>query len=416
MSMEIALTGTLRVALALAAAAGVLYFLWINLKWRLRGVQYGIIGLVVLTATVHMLSGANDYLLYLNGVGFLVLLTLLYFVPLGPLEPYRRWLYGIVAAYTGVTIAGYFIIHPWGIPSDTLGIFTKATEIILLGLLAIEFFRRGQPVAPLIIEEAGPVSIETHRLNGKPPGDVPALKIRGLNYSYPDKPDVLQNINLTIRPNERVGLIGPNGAGKTTLFMSLVGIQKPEAGEITLFGQTMQHRDFRPEIGMVFQKSDDQLFSPSVRDDVAFGPENLGLSPAEVSHRVEAALSATGVAKLADRPPHHLSGGEKRMVSIAGVMAMQPHLVIYDEPSANLDIRSRRRLIEFLQQTDHAFIIASHDLEFLLEVCKRVILLDAGQIVADGPPYAVMNNPTLMEAHGLERPHSLTPHLEPALT
>jgi cobalt/nickel transport system ATP-binding protein len=192
--------------------------------------------------------------------------------------------------------------------------------------------------------------------------------------------------------------------------MSLVGIQKPEAGEIALFGRPTKHRDFRPEIGLVFQKSDDQLFSPSVRDDVAFGPENLGLPPAEVTQRVTEALTITGVADLADRAPHHLSGGEKRMVSIAGVMAMHPQLVIYDEPSANLDIRSRRRLIEFLQQADHAFIIASHDLEFLLEVCERIILLDEGRIIADGSPHEVMSNIELMKAHGLERPHSLTPH------
>jgi cobalt/nickel transport system ATP-binding protein len=415
MTTTLTLTTTVRIVLSFAATAGVLYFMWARLRGRLNGVQYMVIGLTVLTAAIHMLSGTTEYLLYLNGVGYLVLLTLLYFAPLGPLELYRRWLYGLLATYTVITIAGYFVVHPWGGDTlDTLGLVTKAIEVALLMAIGIDYVRGGQPVTPLIEESIAPViavSQSQHRLfNG-----VPALKVHELTYSYPDKPNVLRNINLTIQPKERVGLIGPNGAGKTTLFMSLVGIQRPEAGEISLFGQPMKHRDFRPEIGMVFQKSDDQLFSPSVRDDVAFGPDNLGLSTEEIGERVREALATTGVTALADRPPHHLSGGEKRMVSIAGVMAMRPRLVIYDEPSANLDIRARRRLIEFLQQADHAFIIASHDLEFLLEVCDRIILLDGGRIVADGPPREIMSNATLMEAHGLERPHSLTPHAEPIL-
>lgn len=417
MILDFVFTGTLRIILSLIASAGALYFLGIRLRSRLSFVQYAVIGLTVLTATLHMLSGAREYLLYLNGVGYLVLLTLLYFAPLGPLELYRRWLYGILAVYTVITIAGYFVVHPGILQGDffdALGLVTKAVEVALLIALGIDYWRGGQPIAPRIEESASPIVAATQNRAQIPEG-VSALDVRALKYSYPDKPNVLQNINLTIQLKERVGLIGPNGAGKTTLFMSLVGIQKPETGEIMLFGQPMKHRDFRPEIGMVFQKSDDQLFSPSVRDDVAFGPENLGLSPQEIEQRVEEALAITGVAHLADRPPHHLSGGEKRMVSIAGVMAMRPQLVIYDEPSANLDLRARRRLIDFLQQTDHAFIIASHDLEFLLEVCERVVLLDHGQIITNGLPREVMGNTQLMEAHGLERPHSLTPHAEPIL-
>ena len=419
MTINFTLNSWLRILLSLVAAGGVLYFMGTSLRSRLNLTQYGVIGLTVVTAAIHMLSGARDYLLYLNGVGYLVLLTFLYFAPLGPLEIYRRWLYGILGGYTLITLVGYFVVHPGLLYGafDTLGRFTKASEVGLLGFLLVDYLRGGQPVAPLDIEDQAPAIVpgDPQRRNGQAPQSVPALEVRGLKYSYPDKPSVLQNVNLTVQPHERVGLIGPNGAGKTTLFMSLVGIQKPEAGQISLFGQLLKHRDFRPEIGLVFQKSDDQLFSPSVRDDVAFGPENLGLSPEEIDQRVEEALTTTGVARLADRPPHHLSGGEKRMVSIAGVMAMRPRLVIYDEPSANLDIRSRRRLIEFLQQTDHAFIIASHDLEFLLEVCERIILLDEGQIIADGTPSQVMSNTELMLAHSLERPHSLTPHAEPAL-
>jgi cobalt/nickel transport system ATP-binding protein len=369
-----------------------------------------------------MLSGATEYLLYLNGVGYLVLLILLYFAPLGPLELYRRWLYGVLAVYILITIIGYFVVHPWGMHGDaldTLGLLTKAVELVLLGLLMVDYRRGGQPVAPLMngsnTGQAGQRPGPGGEDNGNFSEGVPALETRGLTYSYPGKPNVLREINLTIQQKERVGLIGPNGAGKTTLFMLLCGIYKPEAGEITIFGRPMKQHNFRPEIGLVFQNADDQLFSPSVRDDVAFGPENMGLSRAEIEQRVEAALAITGVTALADRPPHHLSGGEKRMVSIAGVMAMHPRLVIYDEPSANLDIRSRRRLIEFLQLAGHTFIIASHDLEFLLEVCDRVILLDEGRLIADGPARQVMNDEMLMQAHGLERPHSLTPHPQPIL-
>ena len=239
-----------------------------------------------------------------------------------------------------------------------------------------------------------------------------ALVVDGLTFSYPDNPGVLRDVSLAVKPGERVGIIGPNGAGKTTLFLSVCGVLKPEGGEIALFDEPLVPGQFRPEIGMVFQNSDDQLFSPSVRDDVAFGPQNLGLSKREVAARVEQALSTTGVTELADRPPHHLSGGEKRMVSIAGVMAMHPKLIIYDEPSANLDIRSRRRLISFLKRTSEAFLLASHDLELVLEVCDRVVLVDNGRIVTMGDPRQVMGNVELMEAHGLERPHSLKPHSE----
>ena len=234
-----------------------------------------------------------------------------------------------------------------------------------------------------------------------------------LSFSYPDKPDVLREVSLKVLSGERVGLVGPNGAGKTTLFLSICGVLKPDTGEVTLFGKPVVHGDFRPDIGMVFQNPDDQLFCPSVRDDVAFGPQNLRLPREEVQARVEEALSTMGALDLVDRPPHHLSGGEKRMVSIAGVLAMRPRLVIYDEPSSSLDIRSRRRLIRFLQASGETILIASHDLELILEVCDRVVLLDEGHVVANGYPRSMMGNVELMEAHGLERPHSLVPHAEP---
>ncbi|NER81830.1 MAG: ABC transporter ATP-binding protein, partial [Leptolyngbya sp. SIO1D8] len=158
---------------------------------------------------------------------------------------------------------------------------------------------------------------------------------------------------------------------------------------------------------------EDQLFSPSVWDDVAFGPQNLGLSDIEVNARVEAALELTGMMAVVDRPPHHLSGGEKQMVAIAGLLAMCPRVLLYDEPTASLDLRTRRRLIRFLQRSDETLVIASHDLEFLLEVCDRVVLIDNGQVIADGIARDIMNDQALMEHHGLEKPHSLIPHADP---
>jgi cobalt/nickel transport system ATP-binding protein len=238
-----------------------------------------------------------------------------------------------------------------------------------------------------------------------------ALFVSGLRYSYPDGPEALGGVDLTVEPGEKVGIVGPNGAGKTTFFHSLCGVLKTE-GEALLFGEKVEAGRFRAEIGMVFQNPDDQLFSPSVREDVAFGPRNMGLSKEEVEGRVSEAMATTGVSELSRRAPHHLSGGEKRMVSIAGVLAMRPSLIVYDEPSANLDIRSRRRLIEFLQNTDHTILISSHDLELVLEVCDRVVLMDDGKVVADGEPRSIMSDEELMDRHGLEKPHSLVPHAE----
>lgn len=240
-----------------------------------------------------------------------------------------------------------------------------------------------------------------------------ALAISGLRFAYPDTPDVLCGIDLRIAAGERVGLIGPNGAGKTTLFLSICGVLRPTDGEIQLFGKPVKPGQFHPEVGLVFQYPNDQLFSPSVRDDIAFGPLNMGLPQEEVDARVATAMQQTGIADLADRAPHHLSGGQKRMVAIAGVQSMRPQLVIYDEPSANLDIRARRRLIQFLQDSTETVLVSSHDLELILEVCERVILLDGGKIMAHGPAQEIMGNSELMEAHGLERPHSLAPHLQP---
>lgn len=240
-----------------------------------------------------------------------------------------------------------------------------------------------------------------------------ALQLTAVDFSYPDNADVLKKIDISINTGERVGIIGPNGAGKTTLFLIISGFLKPASGEVLLRGKPVIKGDFNPELALVFQRTDDQLFCTTVRDDVAFGPENMGLTPAEVDARAEQALIAVGAEHLASRPAHHLSEGEKRIVSIASVLAMRPQLIIYDEPSAGLDIRSRRRLIPQLQQSAPTIVVASHDLELILEVCTRVIVMEEGQIVADGLPKEIMGNETLMAAHGQEKPHSLVPHQAP---
>jgi cobalt/nickel transport system ATP-binding protein len=241
----------------------------------------------------------------------------------------------------------------------------------------------------------------------------PVLIVKGLRFSYPDNPDVLKDIAIEVAAGERVGLIGPNGAGKTTLFLVICGVLKPSAGELSLLGKPVAFGRFNPRVALVFQNPDDQLFCPSVREDVAFGPQNMGLPKEEVAARTKEALATVGASRLADRPVHHLSEGEKRLVSVASVLAMHPELMLYDEPSANLDIRSRRRLIRLLQSSADTILVASHDLELVLEVCQRVILIDEGKIFADGDPRQIMGDEQLMEAHGQEKPHSLIPHQIP---
>ncbi|MFZ5942587.1 MAG: energy-coupling factor ABC transporter ATP-binding protein [Bacillota bacterium] len=234
------------------------------------------------------------------------------------------------------------------------------------------------------------------------------LRILQLNFQYPCGRKVLESLDETIISGERVGLVGPNGAGKTTLFLILAGIIKPTAGEVLLFNKTVKQGEFRPELGMVFQNQDDQLFCPSVYDDIAFGPQNMGLSDEEVKKRVDDSLEIMGIKSLGNRPPHELSGGEKRLVSLAGVLAMEPRLVIYDEPTSNLDLRYRRKLINFLKDAkQEAMLIASHDLEFILETCNRVIVLDNGKIIKTGNPKEVLADKDLAANHGLEVPHSL---------
>ncbi|MBF0232732.1 MAG: ABC transporter ATP-binding protein [Desulfamplus sp.] len=228
-----------------------------------------------------------------------------------------------------------------------------------------------------------------------------------LHYTYPDGTLGLDNINFKIHHGESVALVGSNGAGKSTLLLHLIGCLTPTRGDIRIGDYPLNKKNLksiRRSVGMVFQDPDDQLFMPTVFDDVAFGPINLGLPEAEIEKRVTAALETVGVPHLIKRSPQKLSGGEKRSVAIATVLATTPDILIMDEPSSNLDPASRRRLIHLLKTFTHTKIIATHDLDMALEICGRTIVLNNGKIVADGQTKQLFQDVKLLEMSGLEKP------------
>jgi cobalt/nickel transport system ATP-binding protein len=236
------------------------------------------------------------------------------------------------------------------------------------------------------------------------------IEVINLNYTYPDGNKVLKNIDFKIGHGEAVGIVGANGAGKSTLLMLLTGILPPSAGQVRIGDTPMGKKTMsmlRQRIGMIFQDPDDQLFMATVYDDVAFGPRNYGLDENEVGKRVLEALEITGISHLKDRAPFKLSGGEKREAAIASVLSMQPDILIMDEPTASLDPRSRRRLIELLKSFEHTRIITSHDMDMIYELCERVIVLKDGEIAADGLSRKLLSDSELMEACGLEVPLSI---------
>jgi cobalt/nickel transport system ATP-binding protein len=243
------------------------------------------------------------------------------------------------------------------------------------------------------------------------------LRVNDLSYAYPGGQKALEGVSFEVAAGESVGLVGPNGAGKTTLFLCLSGVLSIPSGAANVAGldpaDRGQRRGLPAKVGIIFQDSDDQLFSTTVSDDVAFGPLNLGLTPAEVHQRVTEALKHVGLQGFEARVPFHLSGGEKRRVALAGVLAMRPEILLLDEPSSHLDPRGRRELIHLITGLSVTKILASHDLEFILETCRRAIVLDAGRVMADGPARTLLADAALMNAHGLEVPHSLTPHASP---
>ncbi len=240
----------------------------------------------------------------------------------------------------------------------------------------------------------------------------PVLDVRGLAYAYPDGHQALFGVDLHVHQGERVALLGPNGAGKTTLVLHLNGILTAGAGSVTVSGLPVekQHlQEIRRRVGIVFQDPDDQLFLGSVRQDVAFGPANVGLRGAELERRVMTALEQVGMAEYADRPPHHLSFGQRRRVAVATVLVMEPEILVLDEPSSNLDPASRRELADILRSLDVTVLMVTHDLPYALELCPRSVVLSDGTIVADGLTLDVLTDAELMAAHRLELPFGFDP-------
>ncbi len=231
----------------------------------------------------------------------------------------------------------------------------------------------------------------------------PCVEVRDVRFTYPDGREALRGINLHLAPGEKVALVGPNGAGKSTLILLLAGLLKGQ-GSIRIFGEELTEKNvrrLRARLGVVFQDPDDQLFSPTVFDDVAFGPLYAGLPEAEVRERVAWALDQVGLAGFEKRLSHHLSLGEKKRAAIATVLAMQPEVLVLDEPAAGLDPRARRRLIAVLRDLPQAMLLATHDLWLVEELLPRTVLLNGGTVVADGPTAAILTNKRLLETHGL---------------
>ncbi len=235
------------------------------------------------------------------------------------------------------------------------------------------------------------------------------IEIKGLNYSYPAGTEALRNINLDVFEGESLGIIGPNGAGKSTLLLHLNGILRGNS-HVRILELEMEDRNLpriRSKMGLVFQDPDDQLFMPTVFDDVAFGPINMDLDKEKVKSLVKEALTAVGMQGAVNRLSHHLSFGEKKRISIAAVLSMEPEILVLDEPSSNLDPRARQHLIDLLKGFRLTKIVAGHDLELILEICNRVAVLDKGAIVTEGDTKDILSNKSLMELHSLEVPLSL---------
>jgi cobalt/nickel transport system ATP-binding protein len=240
----------------------------------------------------------------------------------------------------------------------------------------------------------------------------PVLDVRGLAYAYPDGHQALFGVSLHVHAGERVALLGPNGAGKTTLILHLNGILRAGSGTVKISGLPVEKAnlpEIRRRVGIVFQDPDDQLFMPRVREDVAFGPANLGLRGDALNDRAMAALEMVGMAEYADRPPHHLSFGQRKRVAVATVLAMEPEILVLDEPSSNLDPASRREFADVVRALDVTVLMVTHDLPYALELCDRSVVLSDGVVVADGPTFDVLTDEASMKAHRLELPVGFDP-------
>ncbi len=232
------------------------------------------------------------------------------------------------------------------------------------------------------------------------------IRVSDLTFAYPDGRLALQGVSLEVREGEKVAVVGPNGAGKSTLFLHLNGILRSD-GHVEIAGLRMGDkavRAIRAKVGLVFQDPDDQLFSPTVFEDVAFGPLHMGMAEDEVRQRVGRALAAVGMVGHEKHIPHHLSLGERKRISIATVLSMEPAILVFDEPSAGLDPRARRNLIGLLRELPQTMLVASHDMRLVWDLCPRTVVLDAGRLVADGPTSKLLRDSDLMEQHGLENP------------
>lgn len=245
---------------------------------------------------------------------------------------------------------------------------------------------------------------------------VNALEVSGLAFAYPDGLQALFGVNLTIARGERVALLGPNGAGKTTFILHLNGVLAAGAGSVHVGGLELNKanlKEIRRRVAIVFQDPDDQLFMPTVREDVAFGPANLGIGGAELDARVHDALAAVGMTDHVHRPPHHLSYGQRRRVAVATVLAMQPEILVMDEPTSNLDPAAKRELAEILKGLDLTMLMVTHDMPYALELCERAVVMNEGTIVGDGPTSQILGDEPLMRANRLELPYGFDPSFSP---
>jgi cobalt/nickel transport system ATP-binding protein len=239
------------------------------------------------------------------------------------------------------------------------------------------------------------------------------VEITNLKYRYPDGAEALRGVGFRVQSGECLALLGPNGSGKSTLLLHLNGIlpENPSAdGAVKIFGESISPKNLeavRRAVGVVFQDPDDQLFCPTVAEDVAFGPQQLGLNANEIALRVKSSLAQVGLAGFEERATHHLSHGEKRRACLAGVLACAPPVLVLDEPTSDLDPRGRREFMALLGEIPATKLIATHDLELAVKLCARTIILDRGEIIADGRTVELLDNEPLMLAHGLERPHIL---------